>query len=101
MAFNDDGSRLATSSGDNTVNVWDTRTGLLVLTLRNRSGLVRSISFSRDGKHLASVDDDGWVRVYAMDINELLALARKRVTRPLTDEECKTYFPNQSCPKLP
>ena len=59
-----------------------------------------AVAFSRDGKLLATGDIDGWVHVYAMDPAELLAIARKRVTRALTEEECKTYLANQSCPEL-
>jgi hypothetical protein len=38
-----------------------------LVTLYNRSGRVKAVAFSRDGKRLATGDTDGWVHVsYAM-----------------------------------
>jgi hypothetical protein len=39
---------------------------------------------------------DGTVRVYTLDAAELIALARARVTRSLTEPECHEYL-NTSC----
>jgi hypothetical protein len=41
---------------------------------------------------------DGTVQVYALDIPELLNLARSRVTRTFTAEECQRYFQSPTCP---
>ena len=44
---------------------------------------------------------DGTVQIYAIDIQQLLNLARSRVTRDLTPDECKRYFQTETCPPLP
>jgi len=41
------------------------------------------------------------VQIYAMDIHDLLKLARSRVTRNLTPDECQRYFQSEKCPPLP
>jgi hypothetical protein len=40
----------------------------------------------------------GSVRVWALDITQLVELARSRLTRSLTDEECRQYRHMPACP---
>lgn len=47
------------------------------------------VAFSPDGKLLYASGVDGIVRVYLRHVDDLIALARTRVTRGLTEEECK------------
>ena len=72
-----------------------------MLTLRGHSDSVNGLAFSPDGKRLAAASGDGTVQVYASDIRELLNLARRRVTRSFTAEECQRYFQSRTCPPLP
>jgi hypothetical protein len=46
---------------------------------------------------LATVGGD-LARVWALDVDDLLEIARKEVTRSLTDEECRQYLHVESCP---
>jgi WD40 repeat protein len=62
---------------------------------------VLAVAFSQDGKRLATASRDGTVQVYALDPRELLNLARSRVTRDFTSEECQRYFQSATCPPLP
>ena len=39
----------------------------------------------------------GGVRVWALEIDDLLEIARENVTRPLTDEECRQFL-HERCP---
>ena len=80
---------------------WDATSGQELLTLRGHDSKVLSVAWSPDGKRLASSGEDGIVQIYAMDIHDLLNLARSRVTRDLTPDECLRYFQSKSCPPLP
>jgi tetratricopeptide (TPR) repeat protein len=59
VAFSPDGQRLASGSVDNTVKLWDARTGQELLTLRGHTGSVTSVAFSPDGQRLFSRDSSG------------------------------------------
>lgn len=101
VTYSPDGKHLATTSDDQTAKVWDAESGQELLTLRGHSDRVSEVVWSSDGKHLATASNDCDVRIYAMDIHELLKLARSRITRDLTPEECKRYFQTEKCPPLP
>jgi len=103
VAWNRDGNRLVSGSRDQTVRIWDSATGQELLRLRGQKGPIRSVAFSSDGRRLASgsTDPEATLWVYALDSAELLHLARKRVSRDLTSEECLRYFQSKTCPPLP
>jgi len=118
VAFSPDGARLATSSTDGIVRLWDLRMGEQILTLasgvagevgaeskfcfrRDRiayAGVGGKLAFSPDGTRLAYTAADGTVRVLALDIDDLLGLARARLTRSWTGDECRTYLHLDGCP---
>lgn len=101
VAFSPDGTRVATASADGAAKVWDADSGQELLSLHGHQSLVRNVAFSPDGKRLATASDDQTVQIYALDISDLLKLARTRVTRDLRPEECKKYLHTSSCPPLP
>ncbi len=95
MVFSRDGSRLANTTVDErgfAIRIWDWPGGVETLRLRD-SGL--RVGLSPDGRLLAGVRQRQpvpFVRVWALDPALLLRIARSRVTRSLTEEECRRYL---------
>jgi WD40 repeat protein/DNA-binding SARP family transcriptional activator len=98
LTFSPDGSILATASEDGTIRLWDPRSGEQQLVLHGTIGAVSAVSFNRDGSQLASVGVEGVVRIWALDLDELIDIARSRLTRQLTDAECRQYLHASRCP---
>lgn len=56
MAFSPNGRLLVTGSQDQTVKLWDTRTGFLLRTFIAQGGDIASVVFSPDGRSVISAD---------------------------------------------
>jgi WD40 repeat protein len=57
---------LATAGEDGSVKMWDLRSGPSARSLGERSGPVRALSFSRDGRRLYAAGQDGVIRVWSL-----------------------------------
>ena len=76
VAFSPDGTRIATSSFDRTVIVYDSTTGAPLLTLRGHTDAIFGFTFSPDGARIATAGYDGVAKVWeATTGEELLTLA--------------------------
>ncbi|HEX2030483.1 MAG TPA: BTAD domain-containing putative transcriptional regulator [Actinomycetota bacterium] len=97
LAFSPDGSRIATASVDGLVRLFDADTGALQLSLRGSGCAVEGVAFSPDGRKLASTSWCDGVRIWALDIDDLIEIARREAGRSLTDEECRQYLHVDRC----
>jgi WD40 repeat protein len=99
VAFSPDGSTLVTGSHDSTTRIWDATNGQELLALTGHDGWIDTVVFSPDGKLLATGSfEDGTLRVYILDSRGVATLARSRLTRSFTVEECRKYLHQSTCP---
>jgi WD40 repeat protein len=64
VAWSPDGKRIASGSGDQTVQVWDAATGAHPYTYHGHAGNVNAVAWSPDGQRIASAGADGTVQVW-------------------------------------
>ena len=64
VAWSPDGKRIASGSGDHTVQVWDASDGSHVYTYRGHDSDVSTLAWSPDGKYIASAGLDNTVQVW-------------------------------------
>lgn len=96
LALARSGSRIASAGGDGTVQIWDA-TGDVLPALRSHIGATTFVSFDPEGSRLASTGVDGAGRVWELDRAELVRIAEVRLTRGLTDDECRGFLHAARC----
>ncbi|OBT39556.1 hypothetical protein VE00_09478 [Pseudogymnoascus sp. WSF 3629] len=72
VALSPDSTRLAEGADDNMLNIWDTDTGALLLTLEGHTAGVCSVAFSPDGMKIASGSYDKTLNIWDTDTGDLL-----------------------------
>jgi WD40 repeat protein len=98
VTFSTDGTRIVTSSDDGAARVWNAQTGKLIFTSLDETSDLIGAAFSQDGSRIALSYSDGRILVHAIAFDDVLEIAKGRVTRSLTDAECRTYLHVPTCP---
>lgn len=63
-AFSPDGTRILSASHDRTLKLWDSVTGIELVTFSEHNALVNACAFSPDGTQVASGDHDGNLKLW-------------------------------------
>ena len=100
ITYSPDGKWIAAASPDGTARMWDAATGENLLSLPVDSGGTGGVAFSPDGKRLAVGGKSG-IYVLVLPIDEVIALAKSRLTRSFTLQECQQYLHMEQCPSSP
>lgn len=67
VVFSPDDVLLASGSFDETIRIWDGKTGVPIKILEAHNDTVRSVSFSPNGQHLASSSDDETIHIWDIE----------------------------------
>jgi WD40 repeat protein len=95
LTWSRDGHRLFTAQSNSQVGVWDVNTGQQLFAIPVAGGNLWEVAMSSTTQRMAVTA--GFISTLALDIEELLGLAKARVTRSLTAEECHRYMHTGKC----
>jgi hypothetical protein len=87
LTFSPDGKRLACSTADGKLQVWDLAAGQKVRTFDGAGGRISSAAFSPDGRHLAAAYGNTTVLVW-----DVTGLEGKTLAETLTEKELATLW---------
>ena len=75
IAYRPDVKRLASAERDETVRLWNLKTGENLATLTGHEGLVTGVAFSSDRKQLVSGSGDATVRLWDAETGRFLPVS--------------------------
>ena len=92
VTFTPDGSLLAVGGIEDTITIWVTHDWTRALSIpvgREQE----SLAINDDNTVLATSEtDSNVVQLFTLDLQQLVEIARSRVTRSFTDEECRRFL---------
>ena len=74
-------------------------TGVHRLALHGHRTFVDKVRFNPDGSTLASEAPDGTLRIWALDLDDLIDLAWGKLSREFTDSDCQAVLQVSESPK--
>lgn len=90
VAFNPDGTVLATAGSDQVVKLWDPVRMALLRTLSGHTDLIESVRFSPDGRTLASASPDHTLRLWDVNTGTIV----RTIADSVGKFECVVYSPD-------
>ena len=87
ISFSPDGRTLAVACADNTVRLFDAASCKETKSINVHLDFVNDAVFSPDGKDLATGSRDRRFQVSPLNVEDLLALARRKLDKGATDED--------------
>ncbi len=99
VSFSPDGQRLATGSFDKTARIWDAATGEKLLKFTG-AATINAVAYEPHNTRFA-IATGNHVELYAASLDELIRIAKTRVTRPLSNDECREYLHSDKCAAEP
>ena len=99
VAIDPEGTLIASAGGDGFVRVWDLASRSLVTEIEFDVEEMANVEFIDDTHLLVTSGLGSEAIVITLDPDELLSIARSRLTRSFTVEECAT-FEVDPCPTL-
>ena len=64
VAFNHDGTKIVSCSGDKNIKIWNVESGECILTIEGHSSYVNSVAFNNDGTKIVSCSSDKSIKIW-------------------------------------
>jgi WD40 repeat protein len=95
LDFSPNGQNIVTTGRDGFVRVWEAASGGLRHTIPLGDDFGKGVGFV-DDTHIVVGTQNGLIATFTIDIEELARIARDRLTREMSEQECMTYL-HRSC----
>ena len=92
VAVSPDGSMAATGSPNEPLKLWNLTTGRRIAEFGGVTPFAHDGAFHPTRPWLMVAISPNQIRIHTLDLDELVAIAETRLSRPMTEEECQQYF---------